>query len=377
MTMKVLHLISGGDTGGAKTHIYTLLKGLESYGKVSMVCFCPGPFLDGALDLGIDARLVEQKNRFDMGALKEVAHMIEDEGFDLIHCHGARANFNALYLRKRVDVPMVTTLHSDYLLDFKDNFIKDKVFTPLNKYALKRFDNYIAITERFKTMLLSRGFPEDAIFVTYNGIDMKKTELAVDKDRFLDRYGLKKYAERMLFVIAARLDLVKDHMTLLRAVALNKEAFTGGHVLIAGQGPEREKLMAYVKDEGLEDLVSFLGQVSDPFSLYGAGDVNLLTSVSESFPYALLEGAKAKIPFIATDVGGIREMAGDYGMVFQPKDAEAMSRKMLYALNHPDEMKARGEGLYEYVNEHFSQEAMAKSHAEIYQKILKRSQHDR
>ena len=377
MTMKVLHLISGGDTGGAKTHIYTLLKGLEGYGEVSMVCFCPGPFLDGALELGIDARLVEQKNRFDMGALKEVARMIEDEGFDLIHCHGARANFNALYLRKRVDVPMVTTLHSDYLLDFKDNFIKDKVFTPLNKYALKRFDNYIAITERFKTMLVSRGFPEDAIFVTYNGIHMKKTELAVDKDRFLDRYGLKKYAHRMLFVIAARLDLVKDHMTLLRAVALNKEAFTGGHVLIAGQGPEREKLMAYVKDEGLEDLVSFLGQVSDPFSLYGAGDVNLLTSVSESFPYALLEGAKAKIPFIATDVGGIGEMAGDYGMVFQPKDAEAMSRKMLYALNHPDEMKARGEGLYEYVNEHFSQEAMAKSHAEIYQKILQRSQHDR
>ncbi len=377
MTMKVLHLISGGDTGGAKTHIYTLLKGLEGYGKVSMVCFCPGPFLDGALELGIDARLVEQKNRFDMGALKEVARMIEDEGFDLIHCHGARANFNALYLRKRVDVPMVTTLHSDYLLDFKDNFIKDKVFTPLNKYALKRFDNYIAITERFKTMLVSRGFPEDAIFVTYNGIDMKKTELAVDKDRFLDRYGLKKYAHRMLFVIAARLDLVKDHMTLLRAVALNKEAFTGTHVLIAGQGPEREKLMAYVKDEGLEDLVSFLGQVSDPFSLYGAGDVNLLTSVSESFPYALLEGAKAKIPFIATDVGGIGEMAGDYGMVFQPKDAEAMSRKMLYALNHPDEMKARGEGLYEYVNEHFSQEAMAESHAEIYQKILQRSQHDR
>lgn len=102
-------------------------------------------------------------------------------------------------------------------------------------------------------------------------------------------------------------------------MALNKEAFTGTHVLIAGQGPEREKLMAYVKDEGLEDLVSFLGQVSDPFSLYGAGDVNLLTSVSESFPYALLEGAKAKIPFIATDVGGIGEMAGTMAWSFNRK----------------------------------------------------------
>lgn len=375
--MKVLHLISGGDTGGAKTHIYTLLKGLEAYHDVSMVCFCPGPFLDGALALGIDARLVEQKNRFDMGTLKKVVHMIEEEGFDLVHCHGARANFNALYLRKRVDVPMVTTLHSDYLLDFKDNFIKDKVFTALNQYALKRFNNYIAITERFKAMLVERGFSEDDIFVTYNGIDMKKSEPAVDKEAFLARYGLEKYSDRMLFVIAARLDLVKDHMSLLKALALNKEALSRAHVLIAGRGPEREKLMAYVEEEGMEDLVSFLGQVSDPFSLYEAGDVNMLTSISESFPYALLEGAKAKRPFIATDVGGIREMAGPYGMVFQAKDAEGLGEKMVYALNHPEEMKERGEGLYDYVNEHFSQEAMAESHVEIYEKILQRSQNDR
>lgn len=375
--MKVLHLISGGDTGGAKTHIYTLLKGLEAYHDVSMVCFCPGPFLDGAVALGIDARLVEQKNRFDMGTLKKVVRMIEEEGFDLVHCHGARANFNALYLRKRVDVPMVTTLHSDYLLDFKDNFIKDKVFTALNQYALKRFNNYIAITERFKAMLVERGFSEDDIFVTYNGIDMKKPEPAVDKEAFLARYGLEKYSDRMLFVIAARLDLVKDHKSLLKAVALNKEALSRAHVLIAGRGPEREKLMAYVEEEGIEDLVSFLGQVSDPFSLYEAGDVNMLTSISESFPYALLEGAKAKRPFIATDVGGIREMAGPYGMVFQAKDAEALGEKMVYALDHPEEMKERGEGLYDYVNEHFSQEAMAESHVEIYEKILQRSQNDR
>ena len=375
--MKVLHLISGGDTGGAKTHIYTLLKGLEAYHDVSMVCFCPGPFLDGALALGIDARLVEQKNRFDMGTLKKVVHMIEEEGFDLVHCHGARANFNALYLRKRVDVPMVTTLHSDYLLDFKDNFIKDKVFTALNQYALKRFNNYIAITERFKAMLVERGFSEDDIFVIYNGIDMKKSEPAVDKEAFLARYGLEKYSDRMLFVIAARLDLVKDHMSLLKALALNKEVLSRAHVLIAGRGPEREKLMAYVEEEGIEDLVSFLGQVSDPFSLYEAGDVNMLTSISESFPYALLEGAKAKLPFIATDVGGIREMAGPYGMVFQAKDAEGLGEKMVYALNHPEEMKERGEGLYDYVNEHFSQEAMAESHVEIYEKILQRSQNDR
>lgn len=371
--MKILHLISGGDTGGAKTHIYTLLKGLEAYADVSMVCFTSGPFLDGAKALGIDARLVEQKNRFDMASLKKVVDMIEREKFDLVHCHGARANFNALYLRRRVNVPMVTTLHSDYLLDFKDNFIKDKIFTPLNRYALKGFPYYIAITERFKKMLIDRGFPADRIFVVYNGMDMKKEELHVARDAFLARYGLEKYRDRMLFATAARLDLVKDHRTLLAAISEEREQLADAHFLIAGEGADRDYLKQYVVDHHLEDLVTFLGQVDDPFSLYYASDVNVLTSVSESFPYALLEGAKAKIPFIATDVGGIEEMAGPYGMLFQPKDVEGLGRWLVYALNHSEEMKERGRSLFDYVNEHFSQEAMAESHGEIYKTILQRS----
>lgn len=375
--MKVLHLISGGDTGGAKTHLYTLLKGLEEEISVSMVCFRPGEFLDGARALGIDARLVEQKNRFDMGALRAIVKMIEREKFDLIHCHGARANFNALYLRRRVDIPMVTTLHSDYLLDFKDNFIKDKIFTPLNRYALTRFSYYIAVTEAFKQMLIERGFPEGKIFVVYNGIDMQKEEVHIDKEDLLARYHLERYRDRTLFVTAARLDVVKDHRSLLEAIAMRKEALKTAHFLIAGSGADEAYLKEYVAREGLSDLVSFLGQVDDPFSVYYAADVNVLTSVSESFPYALLEGAKAKLPFIATDVGGIDEMAADAGFIFEPRDVETLSKLLVYALDHPEEMKERGRALYDFVNRHFSQIAMAQTHEAIYRRILERSKYDR
>ena len=52
--MKVLHLISGGDTGGAKTHVHTLLAGLTSKIQVKMVCFTEGPFTQEARELGID-----------------------------------------------------------------------------------------------------------------------------------------------------------------------------------------------------------------------------------------------------------------------------------------------------------------------------------
>lgn len=377
MTMKILHLISGGDTGGAKTHIYSLLKGLEEEASAMMVCFRPGPFLDGARAIGIDARLAEQKNRFDMGALSKVAELCAREQFDLIHCHGARANFNAMFLRRRIRVPMVTTLHSDWRLDFKDNLIKDMIFTPLNVFALKRFPFYIAVTERFKEMMIERGFPGDRIFVVYNGIDMERHEDYVEKDEFLARYGLSRYKDRLLFVIAARLDAVKDHRTLLEAIRTGQDALGDTHFLIAGEGADGEGLREFVRRHELEDLVSFLGQVNDPYSLFHAADVNLLTSVSESFPYALLEGAKAKVPFIASAVGGIPEMAGEAGLLFPAKDVEALRSQLVYAANHRAQMQTRGEALYDFVRARFSQKAMAESHIHIYETILKRYENDR
>ena len=54
--MKVLHLISGGDTGGAKTHVHTLLAGLTPRIQVKMVCFTEGPFTQ-------EARALEKGHR--------------------------------------------------------------------------------------------------------------------------------------------------------------------------------------------------------------------------------------------------------------------------------------------------------------------------
>lgn len=369
--IKVLHLISGGDSGGAKTHIFSLMKGFEGKVDAKIICFIPGPFYEEAKKLGIQIDLLEQRSRFDMKPMKKIVEEVERGGYDLVHCHGARANFNALFIRKDIKVPMITTLHSDYLLDFKDSFIKDKVFTPLNIFALKKFPYYIAITKRFRNMLMDRGFKGENIFVAYNGIDMDKEEEKVSKEAFLDRYGLLDHKDKTLFVMAARLDLVKDHMTLLRAINNVKDSLGNGHFLLAGEGPEGDRLRDYVKKEGLCDLVSFLGQVKDPFSLFGAGDINMLTSESESFPYALLEGAKEGIPFVATDVGGISEMAGpNGGVLFPPHDDQRLGEILLDFSTCPEKALEMGEALNNYVRENFSNQAMAQTHLEIYGQVI-------
>ena len=92
--MKVLHLISGGDTGGAKTHVHSLLAGLTPRMPVKMVCFTEGPFAQEARALGIDTQVLPGRNFFRN--LNTLTHMVQAEGFDIIHSHGARGNMMAV-----------------------------------------------------------------------------------------------------------------------------------------------------------------------------------------------------------------------------------------------------------------------------------------
>lgn len=100
--MKVLHLISGGgDTGGgAKTHIISLVKELDKLIDAKVICFIEDTFYYEALDAGINIEVFEQKKRSDMSVINRLKEEIDSEGYDIIHCHGARANFIAVFLKK-------------------------------------------------------------------------------------------------------------------------------------------------------------------------------------------------------------------------------------------------------------------------------------
>ena len=93
--MKVLHLISGGDTGGAKTHVHTLLAGLTPLIQVKMVCFTDGPFAQEARELGIDTQVIPDRNF--LTALKKLQRMVEEEGYDLLHSHSVPLSWVMAY----------------------------------------------------------------------------------------------------------------------------------------------------------------------------------------------------------------------------------------------------------------------------------------
>ncbi len=370
--MKVLHMISGGDSGGAKTHVFALLDALKKKADVKIVCFTEGVFYREILERDIQTELLLQKNRFDLSVVGRLVEMVQGEQYDVIHAHGARANFIAWQLKRRVNTPIVTTVHSDYLMDF-DGVYKKLLYTAINKHALKKMDYYIAVSSEFKRMLIRRGFTPNKIYTVYNGMDYSLPCEFVSKETFAARCGIPYDPNKVYVGIIGRFDKVKNHAMFLRAAKQVLAQRNDVEFVLAGEGPLENNLKNYCKENGIADKVHFVGFIKDIYSFIHFIDINTLTSFSESFPYVLLEGAKMSKPTVCSAVGGIPDLIleGETGMLVPSDDDAALGRKLLELIDQPQLREELGKNLHELAVSHFSNEHLAETHMQLYQAILR------
>lgn len=375
-TVKVIHLISGGDTGGAKTHVLTLLENLRKQNiDAELLCIMEGIFTVEAREKGIPVTVIPQEKRWDISVIKKILTYINESGCDLVHCHGARANYIALFIMNKVKVPMITTLHSDYKLDFKGNAHKQMIYTPINAFALRRFGNILAVTEAFKNMLVKRGFKAERLHVIYNGIDFNRELKAVPPSEFMEKAGLFYDNSKKYVGIAARMYAVKGVEVFLGAAKLLAENHKDTVFLVLGDGEMMGECKRFVEENNLTEQVKLLGQIQGEElmnSYYSFVDINTLTSYSESFPYALLEGARYARATVATAVGGIPEMIkdGETGYLAPSGNCQVLAEKIEKLLNDDSLRHKIGNNFYEDAKERFSVERMAATHMDIYKAII-------
>lgn len=368
--MKALHLISGGDVGGAKTHVLSLLNSLGRE-RASLLCFREGEFADEARALGIDTRICSD------GLIKCVSiisNMIKKEGFDVIHCHGSRANFVGSLIKLRVNVPFVTTVHSDYKLDYLGRPLARMTYGVLNSLALRRMDYYIGVSDAMAELLISRNFPPHKIFTIYNGIDFNVKAEPLERNEFFQSHGISADSSWVIAGIAARLNPVKDIKTLIRAAAIACESCPNLHLAIAGDGEQLQMLTLLASELGIADRVHFLGWVNDMFSFYNSIDINLLTSLSETFPYALTEGTRFSLPAISSRVGGVAKLIvdGECGYLFEPGDFTSLAKHLCTLYNDNEKRINMGKSLAQRAKELFSLERTRDTQIAIYTSILRK-----
>ncbi|MEW6242892.1 MAG: glycosyltransferase family 4 protein [Bacillota bacterium] len=374
---RVLHMISGGDIGGGKTHVLTLVSEIQKEISAQIMCFMEGSFSQEARAMGLDVIVLKQHGRQDLSVVKSIIAHVREQDVDIVHSHGARANFLTMLSKPWIKVPCVTTVHSDYRRDFEGNLYKHLVYTSLNSISLRVFDHYIVISDELKRVLVKRGIAEERIDSVRNYLSRRVEHLR--RDEFMRAHGLRFAENTPLVGVLGRLHPVKGQEDFLKAASLVHARFPDAHFLLGGDGEALGSLRSLANRLNISSHVWFLGHIQNPFDFLNVLDVHVLPSRSETFPYVILEAAALGIPTVSTDVGSVSEIIrnGETGLLVSPSDVPALSEAIIYLLSHPDDARKMGQNLKEAASPYFQPSNMAKRHIEIYNKVLQRKPHGR
>ncbi len=368
--MKVIHIIGGGDVGGAKTHVLSLIKTLNSYIDVKLVSLRPGAFADDAVAMGIDTVVIRSGNIF--ADIRKFIRIVKEDDYQVIHCHGSKANMFAVIAKRFTKLPLVTTVHSDYRLDYLHSAVRRYTIGIVNMIALRMIDYYVNVSRSLKETLIQRKFNPEKIFLLPNGIDFNRDIPLTSRSEFSKKHNLELKDSDKIVGIIARLTAVKGLGVFLEAAKEVLSQDPSVKFIIAGDGEERKTLERKAEALGITDNVHFLGYVNEPYQFMSIVDINTLTSISEGFPYVILEGAIMKKATVSSDVGGISDLieSGENGYLFEPGDYKKMAGYILELVKDDSKRIAMGEKMYKKAKEHFSLESMCKTQLGIYNRII-------
>lgn len=370
--MKVIHLIGGGDEGGAKSHVLQLIKELGKHIDVTLISYRRGKFHDDAVAMGIDARVIKTGNI--VLDIYKTLKLVKSGKYDIIHSHGAKGNMIASIIKSITGVPVVTTVHSDPHLDYMHSILKKYTFGIINEIALRKIGYHISVSSNLKEMLKGSGFDPQHLYSVNNGIAFDNEIPVCTRKEFFRRFNVPFPEDCVLIGIMARLHPVKDHETFLRAAAEVVKVNPDARFLIAGPGDELlNHLLQLTRKLGLEDYVYFTGMVENPYDFFQIIDINVLTSISEGFPYVVLEGARFSKVFVSTRVGGLSQLveSGVNGYLVEPRDWKTLGDHLIELSLDKQKREQMGEKLRIMAEGRFSLRSMCENQLAIYKAILK------
>ena len=321
--------------GGIERVIQALALGLDP-AKYDVHVWClarGGTIADQMILQGATVKILGLTSYYNPARVRDLARMLDHEGFDIVHTHGYYASTYArlaALLIKRTRV--VRHIHTT-----------DIAFKPRNRRIERLLslmsDRVICVSRAvgdFAAETLS--VPPRKIRIVYNAAYADPAGCAA-KD--VEAWRVKLGINGKHFVIAsiASLTANKGHEVLVRAMRQVVEKHENARGLIIGEGHERDHLESLIDSLDLRGRVFIVGMQGDVAPLLRLAHVLTLCSVNrEGLSVALLEGAAAGIPLIGSDLGGIPEVIrhGVNGFLFRPGDSVALARAVERLIEEPE-----------------------------------------
>lgn len=228
----------------------------------------------------------------------------------------------------------------------------------LNYYFADQISPVCAYNSRWEKHV---GVSQDRIKVIFNGVDPAKFHPTE-----------REHKSRPLVSTVGLIYPLKGQLDLIQAAGLLQPKFENLEMRFYGAASDEqyfENCKRKVSELQLADNVAFCGSTKEPWKVFNAADVMAFSSISEGFPYVVVEAMLCGAAIVATDVGGIREALGDCGLLVPPKKPQAMAEAIAFLLSCPEEREAMGRKALARALEHFTEDRFLAAYRNTYYEL--------
>ena len=373
--IKVLHLITDLDPGGAEIMLFKLISALDPETFESLVVSMTGP--------GVVGKKIEQsglkmhslgmsKGRLSLTGLIKWLQLLKREKPDILQTWMYHANLLGILTAKLFFPSKVVWNIRCSNIEF--NRYKRLTYWVMKVSAwLSSFPFAIVVNSRkgsdFHTEL---GYHPKKWEIIFNGFDLTRFNIdPVAREEVRRELGIS--PEKIVVGLISRFDYMKDHETFLSAARLISQNREDICFLLVGAGVTRENefFALYLADNQLEDRLILLGYREDIPRIINALDISTSSSVGEGFPNIIGESMACGIPCVVTDVGDSSFLIGETGILVPPRDPRALAEGLekLIAMKAKDRWTL-GASARERIVSLFSIEKITRQYEELYLRIL-------
>jgi glycosyltransferase involved in cell wall biosynthesis len=273
---------------------------------------------------------------------------------------------------------MMVTVHGFSHLEKASNRgsrLQFPIYYLFAKLIVRKFDHIITVTSRLRDYTISKlGSTSEKVSVVYNGVDADKFEPSIKGDIIREKYCIKD--NEFVLIFAKAMIPQNGPQFLLKAMPRILDKHPNVRLIMAGDGPLREKLIQFAKKENFLEKIVFPGVVPHDLMRYflAASDAVVIPSVSssdqeEGMPNIMLEGMAMGKAIIASEIGGMKEIIDNrgIGILVPDKDDLSIAKAVFQLIQNPIYCSVLGEIAREYVTQNMTWARIADTTVAIYE----------
>jgi glycosyltransferase involved in cell wall biosynthesis len=319
------------------------------FGVEPHIACSDGPYVEPIRSHGVTVHVLDTPRTMKpLGLAKGYAallRLLRQQEFDILHSHGS-----VLGLLTRLAAPFTgaRVVHTVHGFHFHEGMstAKRSAYEWVERALLRLTD--VTLSQNMEDYRTIQAWdPRGRIELIGNGIRIPALTTAYEA-RCKPEYTLS---------CVARFEQVKNHRMLIDALGRMRDAGVEARLICFGKGETRADMEAYSRELELESQIDFRGYVDNILEHLGGVDLNLLTSIKEGVPRALIETMALGIPSVCTDVKGSREVVVDgvTGRLVSVGDVEGFSREVVGLLENPEARQAMSEACVQRAREHYDE----------------------